>query len=198
MLEIDEGSRLGRESLAGGIRYSAASIPPDDEIADFYEIARTQLSAAGYASLRNLELGAARNGVEAQSEILAPGARISDLARARILSTAQQRWANNHDPAQYVACIEKGISPREQIESVTPDQALDEEFFLGLRQLDGVDMSRISREYGGSLSGRVATLQSRIASLCHAGSDGNPRANACDSRQKKLSISNEVLVELLG
>ena len=48
MLEIDEGSRLGREVLNGGARYSAAKIPEDDSIADFYEYACTQLAAAGY------------------------------------------------------------------------------------------------------------------------------------------------------
>ncbi len=108
-----------------------------------------------------------------------------------------QRWANNHDPAQYVACIEQGTSPREQIESVTADQALDEEFFLGLRQLDGIDLARIGREYGENLSGRVATLHSRIASLCLQGLleiDGERVRFA----PGKLSISNEVLVELLG
>ncbi len=48
MLEIDEGSRLGKESLAGGSRYSAAKIPPDDTIAEFYESACARLAAAGY------------------------------------------------------------------------------------------------------------------------------------------------------
>ncbi len=42
--------------------------------------------------------------------------------------------------------IEQGITPREQIEPVTPEQALEEEFFLGLRQLDGIDLARIERE----------------------------------------------------
>ena len=28
MLEVDEGSRLGRESLLGGVRYGAAALPP--------------------------------------------------------------------------------------------------------------------------------------------------------------------------
>jgi oxygen-independent coproporphyrinogen-3 oxidase len=196
MLELDEGSRLGRESLAGGLRYSAGAIPPDDDIADFYESARTQLSAAGYGhyEISNWALP----GMESKHNLkywrrdpyigLGAGAHSFD---------GKQRWANNHDPAQYVACIENGILPREQLESVTPDQALDEEFFLGLRQLDGVDMSRIRREYGGSLNGRVATLQSRIASLCTQGLM-EIQGDTVRFAPKKLSISNEVLVELLG
>src|SRR5208337_4456354 len=48
MLEIDEGSRLGKESLAGGSRYSAGAIPNDDAIAEFYESACARLAAGGY------------------------------------------------------------------------------------------------------------------------------------------------------
>ena len=58
MLEIDEGSRLGRESLAGGIRYSAASIPRDDEIAEFYgEIARTQTFCGKATGITKSQIG---------------------------------------------------------------------------------------------------------------------------------------------
>src|ERR1700722_446854 len=45
LLEVDEGSRLGRESLAGGSRYSAAAIPPDDAMADFYDSGCARLAA---------------------------------------------------------------------------------------------------------------------------------------------------------
>ena len=39
MLEVDEESRLGREVLAGGARYGAASVPTDDEAGSLYEVA---------------------------------------------------------------------------------------------------------------------------------------------------------------
>ena len=48
MLEVDEGSHLGKESLAGGARYNAPAIPPDDIQAEFYDSACTRLAAAGY------------------------------------------------------------------------------------------------------------------------------------------------------
>ena len=48
LLEIDEGSRLGKESLAGGSRYSAESIPSDDAMAEAYESACACLAEAGY------------------------------------------------------------------------------------------------------------------------------------------------------
>ncbi len=47
MLEIDEGSRLGREVLEEGARYGVPSMPSDDQTADLYEIACTLLHNAG-------------------------------------------------------------------------------------------------------------------------------------------------------
>ena len=47
LLELDEDSRLGREALASGTRYGAATLPTDDEAAHFYELACTRLDSAG-------------------------------------------------------------------------------------------------------------------------------------------------------
>ncbi len=47
MLEVDEDSRLGKEMLAHGARYGAATAPPDDEVAAFYEIAVKRLASIG-------------------------------------------------------------------------------------------------------------------------------------------------------
>ena len=49
MLEIDEDSRLGRELISGGARYSAGLIPNDDAIAQMYENALTAFQLAGLA-----------------------------------------------------------------------------------------------------------------------------------------------------
>src|SRR5438128_8472238 len=48
-----------------------------------------------------------------------------------------ERWANAHDASAYVAAIQGGRLPVEQHERLTAESALEEEFFLGLRQLDG-------------------------------------------------------------
>jgi oxygen-independent coproporphyrinogen-3 oxidase len=47
MLEVDEESRLGREMLAHGTRYSAADVPTEDETAEWYAAACEALEAAG-------------------------------------------------------------------------------------------------------------------------------------------------------
>jgi coproporphyrinogen III oxidase-like Fe-S oxidoreductase len=80
---------------------------------------------------------------------------------------------------------------------VTAGQALEEEFFLGLRQLEGIDLARIERDYDAELSGRIGELRGRLTNLQSQGLielDGTRLRLS----PKRLSVSNEVLVELLG
>jgi coproporphyrinogen III oxidase-like Fe-S oxidoreductase len=61
--------------------------------------------------------------------------------------------------------------------------------FLGLRQLDGIDLGRIEREYGVGVAGRFERLV--MAGLVER--------EGCVVRLAagKLSVSNEVFVELM-
>jgi oxygen-independent coproporphyrinogen-3 oxidase len=189
LLEIDEGSRLGKESLAGGSRYSAEAIPSDDAMAESYESACARLADAGYEHYEISNWGLP--GFRSRHNLkywrrepyigLGAGAHSFDGAK---------RWSNVHDSAKYVACIESGVSPHERIEPVTAQQALEEELFLGLRQLEGIDLARVEKKYGVS-------LQSRIAGLREQGlleMDGALLRLA----PAHLTVSNEVFVELLG
>jgi len=189
LLEIDEGSRLGKESLAGGSRYSAETIPSDDAMAESYESACARLADAGYEHYEISNWGLP--GFRSRHNLkywrrepyigLGAGAHSFDGTR---------RWSNVHDSAKYVACIESGATPREQIERVTAQQALDEELFLGLRQLEGIDLARVEKKYGVSLQARIAALREQ----------GLLEMNGALLRlaPAHLTVSNEVFVELLG
>jgi len=188
LLEVDEGSRLGKELLRGGARYSAGAVPSEDEMAEFYEVAQEALRAAGY---RHYEISNwAKPGFESKHNLkywrrqpyLGFGAGAHSFS-------GTQRWANAHDAAEYVKAIESGRLPVEQLEEVTADRALEEELFLGLRQLDGIDVGKIEREYGVALARRFEPLAS--AGLVER--DGNMVRLA----EEKLSVSNEVFVELM-
>jgi oxygen-independent coproporphyrinogen-3 oxidase len=188
MLEVDEDSRLGREVLRGGMRYGAAVIPSEDEMADFYELACEELLAAGY---HHYEISNwAKPGFESRHNLkywrrepyLGFGAGAHSFS-------GTERWANAHDAAAYVAAIEAGRLPAEQRETVTAEQALEEELFLGLRQLDGIDVGRIEREYGVELGARIAPLAS--AGLVERNGDVVRLAAG------RLSVSNEVFVGLM-
>ena len=188
LLEVDEGSRLGKALLTGSGQYSAGAVPSEDEMAEFYEMARAALGAAGY---RHYEISNwAKPGFRSKHNLkywrrepyLGFGAGAHSFS-------GRQRWANAHDAAAYVRAIESGRLPLEQLETVTGEQALDEELFLGLRQLDGIDVGRIEREYGVTLGGRLEPLAA--AGLLEREGDVVRLA------EEKLSVSNEVFVELM-
>src|SRR3984957_11980702 len=188
MMEIDEGSRLGLEVLQDGERYSAKALPSDDSMANYYEFGCRQLAAAGYGHYEISNWGLP--GFESRHNLkywrrepyFGFGAGAHSF-------NGSQRWANAHDPAAYANAIHAGRFPIEQIESVGHTQALEEELFLGLRQLAGIDLGAVEAKYGTS-------LRSRIRDLLAQGLvewDG-PRLRLAPER---LSVSNEVFVHLL-
>lgn len=188
LLEVDEGSRLGSELLRGGRRYSAAAVPTDDVMAECYDLARSRLSHAGYdhyeisnfsqpgfASLHNRKYWR-------REPYLGFGAGAHSFS-------GRQRWANAHDSAIYVQAIAAGDIPVEQVEAIGVDQALDEELFLGLRQLQGIDLAALENTYGARLGSRfdnllAAGLVKRAGSIVRLAPE-------------RLSVSNEVFVELI-
>ena len=190
LLEIDEGSHLGSESLAGGSRYSAKAIPSDDAMAEFYDAACTRLAAAGYEHYEISNWGLPGLPFAPQSEILAPRTVYRLRRRRALLRWRAALVESSTIPQSMSRCIEQGISPREHIEPVTPQAALEEELFLGLRQLDGIDLARIERRYDVNLRERIAPLRR----------DGLVELEGTQLRlaPDRLTVSNEVFVELLG
>lgn len=193
MLEIDEGSRLGREVLNGGARYSAATIPADDSIADFYEYACVELAAAGYEhyEISNWAKPGLRSKHNLKYWMREPYFGIGAGAHSFDGAT---RWANAHDPAGYSTALSTGRLLVEQKEVLTDDQALDEELFLGLRLLEGINVGALEARYNAAA---LKVLRERINSLVERGFvewDGD-RLRLASSR---ISVSNEVFVELMS
>ena len=67
MLEVDEDSRLGRELLAEGGRYHAASVPTDDAMADMYLAGIDYLGGQGIAQYEISNF--AREGAESRHNL---------------------------------------------------------------------------------------------------------------------------------
>src|SRR5579863_1748066 len=102
MLEVDEDSRLGREILGNGVRYGAADVPADDDIADFYELAVERLALMG---IERYEISNfARRGFESRHNLnylqLQPylGFGADAHAFGGVLA-----WENTETAAEYVA-----------------------------------------------------------------------------------------------
>ena len=188
LMEIDEGSHLGKEALAGGKRYSAGALPSDDEMASFYDHACERLAVEGF---EHYEISNwARPGFQSRHNLkywrrepylgLGAGAHSFDGAR---------RWANSHDPAGYVSAITRGQLPVEQNETVTPQQAHEEEIFLGLRLLDGVDAAKLAGQSGNAILERIEELRAQGLVIVE-----NGRVRLAPDR---VAVSNEVFVALL-
>ena len=188
LLEVDEGSRLGSELLRGGAKYSASAVPSDDVMADSYDSARHVLTAAGYEHYEISNFAKPGFASEHNRKYWRRQPYLGFGAGAHSFSSLQ-RWANAHDSAAYVQSIAAGKVPIEQLETISSSQALEEELFLGLRQLAGVDLDRLEESYHVSLKDRFTSLES--AGLIE-----------CSGRVVRLvpahlSISNEVFVALM-
>jgi oxygen-independent coproporphyrinogen-3 oxidase len=188
MMEIDEGSRLGLEVLQSGARYSARELPTEESMAEFYELGQELLKAAGYEQYEISNWAkpgfASRHNLKywRREPYLGFGAGAHSFS-------GRQRWANLHDAAAYVEAVSAGKPAILSVESVSRESALEEELFLGLRQLSGIDLGRIERQYG-------VKLEEKAAPLVRAGLMRREEENLrLDPR--KLSVSNEVIVELL-
>lgn len=169
MLEVDMDSRLGRELIAGGTRYHAHFAPDDDSTAAFYEEAIAQLNAAGvpqyeisnfarpgFESRHNLKYWLRQPyfgfGVDAHS-MLPCGA----MSRQGGVESVRLATTDSYDAYFTGANVEAS--------QVTPAQALEESFFLGLRLNRGVDTEELSGRFGDA----ATEFDSTIAELAEAG-----------------------------
>jgi len=132
MLEVDEDSRLGKERLLGGVRYGAAEVPSDDEIADFYEFAVERLAAFGIPRYEISNF--ARPGFESRHNLkywtLAP--YVGFGADAHSFDGAVRRQ-NPESVADYLSFAPAPAEPADLVH---------ERFFVGLRLAAGIRPSR--------------------------------------------------------
>ena len=204
MLEIDEGSRLGRELLAHGPRYSATTVPTEDQAADWYQLACDRLNAAGIAqyeisnfarpghqSAHNLKYWCRHPylglGLDAHSMLFTP--------------TGAVRFANTDDLDLYSADRESSALPlyadkpvpAPEIEMITPEQAFEESLFLGLRLNSGVSLITLREQFGPTLLDQIqpALTELREANLLAQTND------TIALTDQGRAISNEVFSRLL-
>jgi oxygen-independent coproporphyrinogen-3 oxidase len=148
MLEVDEDSRLGRELIAGGTKYHAHFVPDDDMTADFYETARERLNAAGIEQYEISNF--AREGFESRHNLkywtrqpyLGFGVDAHSMLPSRSGEDESVRLATMDDYDRFFVAADFKAS------AVSPEQALEESFFLGLRLNRGVELGQVRDEFG--------------------------------------------------
>ncbi|MGO9274551.1 MAG: radical SAM family heme chaperone HemW [Terriglobia bacterium] len=165
LFEVDEKSRLGREVMRHGERYHADAVPDDDFMAWAYETARETLHGVGYSHYEISNF--ARPGYESRHNLkywelkpylgLGAGAHSFDGAH---------RWSNEVSPEIYAAKLGRGESPVVETRTLSVNQQLEEFFFLGLRQRQGVDLAVAAQRWGEA---PIAGWDDKIARLEHEG-----------------------------
>jgi len=164
MLEVDEDSRLGRELIAGGTRYHAHFVPDEEATADFYLAACETLAAAGVAQYEISNF--AREGFESRHNLkywtrqpyLGFGVDAHSMLASALPGAESVRFATVDGLEKYVAG-----APVERT-AVSPAQALEERFFLGLRLNRGVNLLEIAASFEEEvLRGPRATIVELVA-----------------------------------
>jgi len=165
MLEVDEDSRLGRELIAGGQKYHAHFVPDEDLTADMYEFASERLNTAGILQYEISNF--ARASFESRHNLkywtrqpyLGFGVDAHSMLHSADHGSAV-RFSNPDSLEKYLSGAIKARTP------VSSEEALQEAFFLGLRLNKGVDIRRLSQEFGRN---QVNAYNDIISELTDAG-----------------------------
>jgi oxygen-independent coproporphyrinogen-3 oxidase len=209
MLEVDEESRLGREMLEKGSRYSASTVPSEDETADWYQEACTALDAAGLLQYEISNF--AREGHVSRHNLKywrrEPYLGFGLDAHSMLLTdTGAVRFANTSDLEEYlgdgVGAEEaelKLLAPKrdaleaEAIDFIGGNEAFEESLFLGLRLNEGVRLEALRDQFG------EAMLQGVMPALHEVRDAGLLELNADRMRLTAHGrvVSNEVFSRLL-
>jgi oxygen-independent coproporphyrinogen-3 oxidase len=206
LMEVDDESRLGREMLEQGTRYSAAAVPPEDDSATWYQYACDALGAAGvhqYEISNFAKLGhRSRHNLKYWQRDPYVGFGLDAHSMLRTGGGAV-RFANTSDLDQYLgeAAVATPFqlleSPPQtaasEVDTVGRDEAFEESLFLGLRLNEGVDLNRLREEFG------EAMFQGAMPSLLEVQEAGLLDLSADRIRltpQGRL-VSNEVFSRLL-
>jgi oxygen-independent coproporphyrinogen-3 oxidase len=194
MLEVDEDSRLGRELIAGGTRYHAHLVPDEDLTAELYESAGERLEEAGLPQYEISNF--ARPGSRSRHNLkywtrqpyLGFGVDAHSMLEAIDPELDAVRFATPDSLEKYVAGEALARTP------VTPQNALEETFFLGLRLCDGVDLAEVSSKFGENA---VAGLGPTLMELQSLGLVVQRENRIQLTRQGRL-LSNEVFERFLN
>ncbi len=170
MLEVDDDSRLGRELMAGGVRYHAEFVPTEDTMARMYESAIESLAAAGLPQYEISNF--ARPGFESRHNLrywqrrpyLGLGLDASSMLRATPRSSDFRepgyvlRSTTTDDLKSYL----EASQPAETA-WLSPDRQHEEAWFLGLRLNRGVSVSALRREFGNRMVAHALDTVEKLA-----------------------------------
>ncbi len=192
LFEIDEKSRLGREVMQGGSRYHASTVPGEEFMADAYESGREALGREGYVQYEISNF--ARPGYESRHNLkywrLAPYLGLGAGAHS---FDGTSRWANLDAAESYMEELANERTPIADVRRLSPQEQVEEFFFLGLRHAEGVSLEAARKQWGEDALSR---WRGRIETLAR---DGLLTARGDNFRLAETAylVSNEVFQEFV-
>lgn len=192
LFEADEHSRLGREVLHGSRRYHANTIPDDEFLAGAYERARELLAQAGYLQyeISNFALPGRESHHNRKYWQLDPYIGLGAGAHSY---DGAHRWSNEVEPRRYQERLLKNELPIAEVKLLSPSDQVEEFFFLGLRQRQGVSIEDVrSRWSKPSLN----WWEDRVRQLQEDGFLKEDRGRVCLDENAYL-VSNEIFERFL-
>jgi oxygen-independent coproporphyrinogen-3 oxidase len=193
LLEIDEGSRLGREVLGGGARLHAPAVASEELAAEMYEDACELLPVYGFAQY---EISNFARGAEHQSRHnrkyweRAPYLGFGLDAHSMLLRDdgTAVRFANPDELDDYDA------GPVAELIEITRRDEFEESIFLGLRLTDGLSVQNLRERFP---IGWVRDCEERVRELAREGLMGVTDGRWSLTTRGRL-VSSEIFGELLA
>src|SRR5690349_1091928 len=147
LFEMDEKSRLGNEVLRHGSQMHAAAVPDEDFMAAAHEKAQEILAGHGYNQyeISNFPVHGFESPQNQKYRRLKPYAGLGAGAHS---FDGARRWANVTAVDEYQEVILRGISPIMENKKLSAEEQLEEFFFLGLRQKNGVNLQTARDQWG--------------------------------------------------
>lgn len=192
LFEIDEKSRLGAEVLKHGSLVHAGAVPDEAFVVDAYETARVFLKNCGYHQyeISNFALPGRESVHNLKYWRLEPYVGLGAGAHS---FDGEHRWSNVVSPSEYDSKLARGEPPLAEFHKVTRDQLIEEFFFTGLRQSEGIELAVAGTRWGSEAVGRWDPI---IAGLVSRGRIERQGARI-KLAEKAYIISNEVFQEFL-
>jgi oxygen-independent coproporphyrinogen III oxidase len=197
MLEIDEDSRLGRELLAGGSRYHAATVPSEELTADLYESAIAFLDQNGLPQYEISNFARHGNGSRHNLKYWRRqpylGFGLDAHSMVRTPQGAALRCNNSEVLVEYLHEPEAGHL-RVDLRRLSKSEELEEAWFLGLRLNAGVRWQVLGDEFDLR---QVEVFRPVVRELCELGLLTDQEGVVRLTRRGVL-FSNEVFARFLG
>jgi oxygen-independent coproporphyrinogen-3 oxidase len=194
MLEIDEDSRLGRELLAGGSRYHAATVPSEELTADLYGSAVAFLEQNGLPPYEISNFARSdrqsRHNLKYWRRHPYLGFGLDAHSMLRTPQGSALRFSNSAVLAEYL----RGPEAAEEVNQLSPSEELEEAWFLGLRLREGVAWRALAAEFGRD---QVQISLAVVRDLCDLGLL-TEEAGVVRLTPRGVLFSNEVFARFLG